>query len=254
MAEKLSQQPAAQIGSEADFGMVVQDGQTRRQTRPQLRAAILSAWATVIRNFLGAADAAAARSAISAIAASDNITGSAAKLTTPRAITTTGDAAWTVNFDGSAAASAALTLAASGVVAGSYGAVTVDAKGRVTAANPKLAWTSYTPTVTASSGTYTAASATGSHMVAGGICHFRIKVTITTKGTGSLCVVTLPFAALAGSSGFPVLIKGSAVNFVQGAGVISVALTSLLLTDYLGGDIITGDGVVVDIAGSYPIA
>lgn len=118
----------------------------------------------------------------------------------------------------------------------------------------KRTWTSYTPTVTANSGTYTTASATGSYMVEFGICHVRITVTITTKGTGSLCIVTLPQAALAGSANSPLFAKGSAVNFVTGAAVISVGLNSLLLTDYLGADIITGNGVVVNIAGSYPVA
>lgn len=57
----------------------------------------------------------------------------ATKLATPRSITATGDASWTVSFDGSANVSAALTLANSGATAGTYRSVTVDAKGRVTA-------------------------------------------------------------------------------------------------------------------------
>lgn len=57
----------------------------------------------------------------------------AAKLSTARNISLTGDATATVSFDGSQNASGALTLANSGVSAGSYSAVTVDAKGRVTA-------------------------------------------------------------------------------------------------------------------------
>lgn len=62
-----------------------------------------------------------------------NTTGSAAKLTTARTLSITGDATWSVSFNGSANASAALTLAATGVTAGTYPKVTVDAKGRVTA-------------------------------------------------------------------------------------------------------------------------
>lgn len=80
----------------------------------------------------GAATQAAARSAIAALGSGDNIA-SASKLATPRAITATGDATWTINFDGSANASGALTLADSGVAAGTYTRVTVDSKGRVTA-------------------------------------------------------------------------------------------------------------------------
>lgn len=71
------------------------------------------------------------------------LTGNAAtatKLATARSISISGDATWTVNFDGSANVTAALTLANSGVTAGSYGLagsvpqITFDAKGRATAA------------------------------------------------------------------------------------------------------------------------
>lgn len=57
----------------------------------------------------------------------------AAKLATARNISLTGDGTATLSFDGSQNASGALTLANSGVSAGSYSAVTVDVKGRVTA-------------------------------------------------------------------------------------------------------------------------
>ncbi|AUH51096.1 hypothetical protein CXB49_09870 [Chromobacterium sp. ATCC 53434] len=56
----------------------------------------------------------------------------AAQLRTARQITLTGDGSWNVAFDGSGDASAALTLANSGVKPGSYPIVTVDVKGRVT--------------------------------------------------------------------------------------------------------------------------
>jgi phage-related tail fiber protein len=57
----------------------------------------------------------------------------AVKLATARAIGLSGDASGSANFDGSANASITVTLAKTGVAAGTYGGVTVDEKGRVTA-------------------------------------------------------------------------------------------------------------------------
>lgn len=65
--------------------------------------------------------------------------GSATKLATPRSISITGDATWAVAFDGVGNVSAGLTLANSGVVAGSYAKVTVNAKGLVTGATELVA-------------------------------------------------------------------------------------------------------------------
>ena len=58
---------------------------------------------------------------------------SADKLTVARTITATGDATGSTAFDGSQNVEMALELATSGVTAGTYSKVTVDAKGRVTA-------------------------------------------------------------------------------------------------------------------------
>ena len=79
--------------------------------------------------------------AISAAVAGDfptlnqNTTGSAARLTTARAISTIGDVSWTTSFDGSAAASADATLATvnSSPQTDSFRKVTVNGKGLVTA-------------------------------------------------------------------------------------------------------------------------
>jgi hypothetical protein len=62
-------------------------------------------------------------------------------LSTARTISATGDATWSVSFDGSANATAALTLANTGVTATTYGTSTavptiaVDSKGRITSAS-----------------------------------------------------------------------------------------------------------------------
>jgi hypothetical protein len=58
---------------------------------------------------------------------------SADKLSAPRTIAIAGDATGSATFDGSAGTSITVALVASGVKAGTYSKVTVDAKGRVTA-------------------------------------------------------------------------------------------------------------------------
>ena len=66
--------------------------------------------------------------------------GKATKLATARKISVSGDATGSANFDGSADATITLSLANSGVTAGTYSAVAVDAKGRVTAGNQIIEW------------------------------------------------------------------------------------------------------------------
>ena len=66
--------------------------------------------------------------------------GKATKLATARKISLTGDATGNTTFDGSADKSIAVTLANTGVTAGTYSAVAVDAKGRVTAGNQIIEW------------------------------------------------------------------------------------------------------------------
>jgi len=73
-----------------------------------------------------------------------DVTGNASTATalqTARSISITGDATWSVTFDGTANVTSGLTLANSGVTAGTYGSassvaqVTFDAKGRATSAS-----------------------------------------------------------------------------------------------------------------------
>ncbi|MDC7699587.1 hypothetical protein [Vogesella indigofera] len=61
----------------------------------------------------------------------------ATRLKTARTITMTGDGSWAAAFDGNGNVTSAMTLASTGVAAGTYRSVTVDVKGRVTAgSNP----------------------------------------------------------------------------------------------------------------------
>ena len=74
--------------------------------------------------------------------------GKADKLTTARTIALKGDATGSTTFDGSANKDINVTLSNTGVAAGTYNTVTVDAKGRVTAASSKNYSTKVVQTIT----------------------------------------------------------------------------------------------------------
>jgi hypothetical protein len=140
-----------------------------------------------VRSLGVSANQAAFRTAIGAIALTDTgaYAGSAAKLTTARTISATGDATWSASFDGSANATAALTLAASGVGAGTYGSVTVNAKGIVTAAA--------TITPTANGGTGISSLGTGVATFLGTPSSANLLAAVTDEtGTGALVFATAP--------------------------------------------------------------
>jgi len=86
----------------------------------------------------------------------------ASQLLNARTISATGDATWSVSFNGSANVSGALTLSNTGATAGTYGSsslipvVTVDSKGRVT---------SISSVAVSSSGSVTSVAASGSQGV-----------------------------------------------------------------------------------------
>lgn len=117
----------------------------------------------------------------------------------------------------------------------------------------KRAWTNYTPTLTASAGAYTSATATGSYMVAFGMCFVGINISITTKGTGTTPIVTLPFAARAGSSNY-VIPGGEALTNGKGAlARITAGLSTVVVSGTDASDI-AASGSSIYIMGSYPIA
>ncbi|KAG1436237.1 hypothetical protein G6F57_020755 [Rhizopus arrhizus] len=112
----------------------------------------------------------------------------ATKLATARTISATGYATGSTSFDGSANASVALALAASGVTAGTYGnanalpTFTVDAKGRLTAAGSVAVGNAATATKLATARTIAATGdATGSGSFDGS-ANLSVGLTLAASG------------------------------------------------------------------------
>jgi len=80
----------------------------------------------------------------------------------------------------------------------------------------ETAWTSYTPTITAGSGSFTTTSAVGLHKTIGKTVHVRIRVVITTVGTAAGSIIaTLPSAATTQDQlipGYEVAVTGKMMN------------------------------------------
>lgn len=113
------------------------------------------------------------------------------------------------------------------------------------------AYKPYTPTVTASSGTFTAVSAAGHHKKKGRTVFFNVVVTITTVGTASGSVlVPLPFTSAAHAqvlSGREIQ-GGNAIN-----GYIAASDTTLQILRYDASTAAASSRTLV-ISGSYESA
>lgn len=133
----------------------------------------------------------------------------ASKLATARTISTTGDATWSVSFDGSGNVSGAITLVASGATAGTYGPsasatlgfsgtinipqVTVDAKGRVTGIKHFAITLPPTPTtITGNAGTATALQTARTIALSG-------AVTGTATSFNGTANITIPTTSVNGA-------------------------------------------------------
>lgn len=116
----------------------------------------------------------------------------------------------------------------------------------------KAAWTTYTPTVTAGSGTFGSVSATGAYLLTGKTVLFAVTVTITTVGTASgTIVVSLPTGTAKRAAMIPV--GETALAGTIGVGRIAAGATSMVIIRYDVGSLISA-GHVVTGSGVYEIA
>jgi len=93
------------------------------------------------------------------------------------------------------------------------------------------AWTAYTPTVSAGTGTLTSASATGAYYVSGKLCIVRINIVLTTNGTGAgVLYATLPFTPIA--AGQVGNFRETNVNGKQGTAMVIASTARADLRNY----------------------
>jgi hypothetical protein len=112
----------------------------------------------------------------------------------------------------------------------------------------ETAWVSYTPTISASSGTITTSSGSGRYKQIGKTVYFQATATITTNGTGAgNLIITLPIAAQAANRFF-----GSGRDSTSGA--LCVWYNSSTTQAYVqttAGVYPGADGRSISISGSY---
>ena len=179
--------------------LAVADGGTGVTTSTGTGSTVLSNSPTLVTPALGTPSALVGTN-ITGTAAGLSIGGNAATATaatalaTGRTISLTGDVTYTSPaFDGSANVTAAATLAASGVTAGSYGSVsavpviTVDAKGRVTAATTASTALAVGAGTFTNGGSFTAtAGPTGKCLIDATV---GVRAAFANFGTGTISMV-----------------------------------------------------------------
>lgn len=108
-----------------------------------------------------------------------------------------------------------------------------------------LGWAPYTPTLTASAGTYTAASASGLYRIVDNIVFWQVTINITTVGTGTTPIFTLPVPG--GNIGNVYLGYGRENNLTGNMlQVISVSTTTAVVFTYNNGSpAASGAGILV---------
>ena len=116
------------------------------------------------------------------------------------------------------------------------------------------AWTTYTPTVTATTGSFTTVSATGRYTRVGKLAVVQFSVTITTNGTAAgQVVVTAPFGALASSTYMGVVRESNATGNMGYAAISSGGGSSFYCANY-DNSYMGGTGRLISGTISYEVA
>lgn len=117
----------------------------------------------------------------------------------------------------------------------------------------QAAWTAYTPTVTAGSGTATTVSATGRYKQIGKTVIVQASVTVTAVGTAAGSMqITVPIAAST-SANYVGSCFESGITGKSGAGVIQTAFPTKIYTTDATGTTWWANGKIVDCTVAYEI-
>jgi hypothetical protein len=129
---------------------------------------------------------------ITAVTAGTGISGGG----TTGAVTITNSMATAIDAKGDLIAGTAADTFSRLAVGGDYGFLQALASESTGLKWNDGAWTTYTPTVTAQSGTFTTVSATGRYIRIGKLCIVNVSITVTNNGTAAVqTFATAPFAA-----------------------------------------------------------
>jgi hypothetical protein len=113
-------------------------------------------------------------------------------------------------------------------------------------------YTSFTPTVTAGSGTFTTVSATSRYLIVGKMCHWYGRVTITTVGTASGGIIlTIPVNRYAVGNIVGYAEETAAVGFQAFIFINDPAGATILKGDYTSA---IGTGRGIDFNVTYEVA
>ena len=187
---------------------------------------------------------------ITAVTAGTGISGGG----TSGAVTITNSMATTIDAKGDLIPGTGADTFARLAVGTDYGFLQADAAQATGLLWNNAAWTTYTPTVTATTGSFTTVSATGRYTRVGKLCVTQFTVTITTNGTAAgQVVVTAPFGASAAVTYMGVTRESNATGNAGYAAISSGGGSSFYCANY-DNSYMGGTGRLISGTISYEVA
>lgn len=127
----------------------------------------------------------------------------------------------------------------------------LDSNGLMPTATLGGAWATFTPTITANSGSFTTTSATGRWTQIGKTIHFNVNITLTTVGTGTGVQFALPATAYSSDRMIGTYREGATSGFT---GVVRLASSTLCILNEYDNSQTLANGNVFYCQGTYEAA